>query len=83
MSAPLHLAPGDLVLLTTDGVLEARSPAGEVFDDERMLELVRLHQHRSAAEIIDCVQQGVLQFTGRNHAQDDLTLVILKVAWNQ
>ena len=83
ISDPLHLAPGDLVLLTTDGVLEARSPQGEPFDDERMLDIVREHQERTAAEIIDCIQHGVLQFTGRNHTQDDLTLVILKVAHHQ
>ena len=55
LSDVLELAPGDIVLLITDGILEARSPTGEFFDADHLLAVLRDNGHRSAAEIIDCV----------------------------
>ena len=79
LSSPLQLAQGDLVLLTTDGVLEAQSPADEGFDEERLLCAVRSHQQQSSREIIDAVAREVLSFVGRSQLQDDVTLVIMKI----
>ena len=39
------LAPGDIVLLVTDGILEAASPAGELFGAERLLARLRDSRH--------------------------------------
>ena len=38
---PIVLNPGELLVLVTDGILEAESPEGELFGDERLLEVVR------------------------------------------
>ena len=41
VGAPIALGPGDLVVLVTDGILEAESPEGILFGEDRLLELIR------------------------------------------
>ncbi|MHB0960518.1 MAG: SpoIIE family protein phosphatase [Pirellulaceae bacterium] len=79
LSEHIGLEPHDIVLLTTDGIREARSPEGALFGDERMLEVVRANRDRRASEIIQSLQQAVFDFTGLTKPQDDLTAVIIKV----
>ena len=45
-SAAIPLEPGDLVLLLTDGIVEAASPSGARFGLERAVGLVRQHRQR-------------------------------------
>jgi serine phosphatase RsbU (regulator of sigma subunit) len=79
-ATPVALEPGDLVLLLTDGLLEAESPEGEVFESERALEVVRRHRHQSARGIIDALYDAVRRFAARPQLGDDLTVVVIKVA---
>jgi sigma-B regulation protein RsbU (phosphoserine phosphatase) len=79
LSDSLQLAPGDIVLLVTDGILEGRSPTGEVFGADHLLAALRDNHGRSAAEMIDGVFTAVHQFTACCQPQDDLTAVVIKV----
>lgn len=76
---PLSVAPGDLLLLVTDGLLEALSPDDRPFGVAGVLDLVRANRHRPAAEIVDILYRAVLAFSGRDAPQDDVTIVIVKV----
>jgi PAS domain S-box-containing protein len=78
-AGPVQLAPGDLLLLMTDGVLEALSPAGEAFGAERMLQVVRGYRHRPACGIVEGLCRAVLDFSGREKPIDDVTALVLKV----
>ncbi|MGO8752797.1 MAG: PAS domain S-box protein [Thermoguttaceae bacterium] len=78
-AGPLLLAPGDLLLLITDGVLEAQSPDGEQFGDERMLETVCAHHRQPSREIIEILYRAVLAFSQREKPIDDVTAVVVKV----
>lgn len=74
------LAKGDLVLLLTDGILEARSKAGEEFGEERALDLVRRARGKPAAEIIHMLLDAAFRFSEPdNPHQDDMTAVIVKL----
>jgi sigma-B regulation protein RsbU (phosphoserine phosphatase) len=75
---PVHLAPGDLIVMFTDGVSEAESPSGEQFGHVRLEENVSRLASRSSQEIVDGVVQAVLDWTGERGPNDDLTLVVLK-----
>jgi sigma-B regulation protein RsbU (phosphoserine phosphatase) len=75
----MNLETGDTVLLTTDGVLEARSPGGQMFGAERMLQVVRGHCRSSASEIIGKLHQAIRDFTGQGLLTDDTTVVVIKV----
>ena len=79
VSGPVALETGDLVLLVTDGVLEASTPNKELFGTERMLDLVRANRHHKASEIIETLHRAVLDFTERDGLVDDVTVVIMKV----
>ena len=76
----LPLAHGDLLLLLTDGVLEAASPTGEEFEVERALAVVRAHQARPAAEIVKALCTGVQTFSAGQPQADDITVVVVKVS---
>ena len=78
-SEAFELEPTDVVLLVTDGILEASSPEGALFGVDRVLEVVRANRDRRASEIIQNLQQAVFDFTGLNQPQDDLTAVVIKV----
>jgi PAS domain S-box-containing protein len=78
-SPPLALASGDILLLLTDGIEEAESPAGEVFGARRVLEVVRAHRHQAAAEILNAVWRAVQTFSAGQPQKDDVTLIVAKV----
>jgi len=74
-----QLAPGEIVLFLTDGVLESSSPAGEDFGVERLLQVVRDHAANSASQIVGAVTNAVRQFSAPAAQQDDITVVVVKV----
>jgi PAS domain S-box-containing protein len=76
-SPTMSLEPGDLVLLNTDGIIEAASPDGELFGMERTLRLVRQHQQQMPNEILTALFDAVGDFSNNNF-DDDLTAVIIK-----
>jgi PAS domain S-box-containing protein len=73
------LDPGDVVVLLTDGIEEAASPAGEVFGAERLLEVVRAHRTATAAASLAAVRTAVQVFSGPEAQKDDVTLLVAKV----
>jgi serine phosphatase RsbU (regulator of sigma subunit) len=71
-----HLAPGDSVLLHSDGLVEAHAPSGEMFGFPRLRKIV---ENSSGGEnLIDECLAELREFTGRDWEQeDDITLVTL------
>src|SRR5262249_672352 len=74
----LTLAPGDLVFLLTDGIVEARSGADSLFGIGRALEVVRAHRHESAGEIIAALFHEVREWF-QSAQGDDMTAIVIKV----
>jgi serine phosphatase RsbU (regulator of sigma subunit)/predicted ester cyclase len=71
------LAPGDGVLLYSDGLIEAHDPRREMFGTPRMEEFVRAHP--GGATLIDSLLAELAQFTGNDWEQeDDITLLTLQ-----
>lgn len=66
------LAPGDSVLLCTDGVVEARNPGGEEYGFER---LNRLLSKAMAENLPEAVLKDLNRFTQTTPQYDDITLV--------
>jgi serine phosphatase RsbU (regulator of sigma subunit) len=79
VAAPVLLEPGDILLLLTDGLLEALAPNGASFDVERTLEVVRSNRTRSARDIVDALHHAVCKFSDCTKLADDITLLVVKV----
>jgi sigma-B regulation protein RsbU (phosphoserine phosphatase) len=75
----ITLRPGDVVVLYTDGVSEAMNHTGEMFGEDRLVELVEaLPAGIGAREITTCIQNGVHAFLGDLEPQDDMTILVLQ-----
>ena len=73
----LHMAPGDVLLLYTDGITEAQNPQGAFFDEDRLREVVRANLGRSARDIQDGVIARVDAFVGDTPQFDDITMMVV------
>jgi sigma-B regulation protein RsbU (phosphoserine phosphatase) len=74
----VQLAAGDRVVLFTDGITEACSPADEEFGEARLLGVLKAHRALSAGELQSKILAVVAEFSG-DHWQDDATLLVLAV----
>ena len=74
----VQLAPGDGVVLYTDGITEAENEIREQYGLERLCEVVSRHWLQSAEGIKDAVVADVLSFISEGEIYDDITLLVLK-----
>jgi sigma-B regulation protein RsbU (phosphoserine phosphatase) len=74
----VQLQSGDLLVCFTDGITEPENEYGEMFGEERLMDLVARNAHRSEAEIIDIVVETVRQFARAGEAQDDMTILLAR-----
>jgi sigma-B regulation protein RsbU (phosphoserine phosphatase) len=72
-----QLAPGDVLVLYSDGVTEAQDDQEEFFDEERLLEVGQANLGRSAQQIQDTILAEVDRFVGDAPQVDDITLMVL------
>ena len=75
---PVAIAPGDLLVIGTDGIWEARNAAGEMFGKQRFHALLLKHAEQSAHTIYEAVVNAVKAHTDTGGPDDDVTLVIVK-----
>jgi len=70
-----RLGTGDCLVAFTDGLVEARSPAGEAFGAERLRNALRAN-NTSAANLVRGVVEALQAFTGAAEPHDDVTLLV-------
>jgi phosphoserine phosphatase RsbU/P len=79
-SAQAPLAPGDRLLIYTDGVLEASNAAGEMFGEGRFQTLVAEHASRPGAELARHIIDEMIRWCDRRTGfEDDVTLLVVDV----
>lgn len=77
------LDPGNVLVLFTDGITEARGP-GKIseedvfFSEERLVEVCRQNLDKSARLIQSSILKAVVEFTRDQPQSDDITLVVIK-----
>ena len=74
--ATVNLAPGDRLLLFSDGIPEAENAAGLQFGEERLLDIVVRNRGLSATHLRRKIMRAVADFAG-GALQDDATLVVI------
>lgn len=75
---PIALRTGDIAIVGTDGIWEARNASEEQYGKERLLDLIVTHKDESAEEIASAVVDSVLDFCSDSAPADDITLVVIK-----
>jgi sigma-B regulation protein RsbU (phosphoserine phosphatase) len=74
----IELAPGDRVVLYSDGLTEAMNPKDEMYE-ERFLEIMGLTQGRSSREYIEEILDDLARFRDGREQPDDLTIVTARL----
>jgi sigma-B regulation protein RsbU (phosphoserine phosphatase) len=75
----LELAPGDTLLLLTDGLPELTGQAGEPLGYPRLHELFAAAAGRSPEEVIGHLAAAADAWRGAEAPEDDMTFVVLRV----
>ncbi|MFQ5724167.1 MAG: PP2C family protein-serine/threonine phosphatase, partial [Terriglobia bacterium] len=73
----VSLAPGDTLVIFSDGVTEAMSDEGEEFGDGRFVKALRAHGHLPVGSLLHTLVSTVQEFSGREQ-EDDVTLVVAR-----
>ncbi len=74
----LAMTSNDLLVCYTDGITEPENEYGEMFGEERMIDLIHKHANRDDHEIIQIVLETVRRWTGTPELHDDMTLLLAR-----
>ena len=70
--------PGTKLIMYTDGVTEAASPDGELYEEQRLESLLTKHRHQDAGDLKDTVMAEVFKFSAGSRQCDDVTLAVVE-----
>jgi serine phosphatase RsbU (regulator of sigma subunit) len=70
------LNSGDLIVIYTDGIVEARGENNEEFGEQRMGNFVQENKDKSANEFLVDLRKSLKEFT--RYVQDDMTLLVIR-----
>ncbi len=79
-SQTTDLREGDVLVLYTDGIVEAENSDGEFYSVDRLQQVAMEHMNQSAEAIAQAICASVQQFQGDRVERDDVTLVVLKLS---
>ncbi len=70
---------GDVILLYTDGITEAKSKNDEMYGFERLKDSLKKHGGSSSTEkIFDNITKDFSNFVGEYVQKDDITMIVIK-----
>jgi len=79
-TAEIAVGPGDRIMLYTDGVIELRNRAGELFGSERLVALTRELSSADAAGFADAVIDRLTRWRPAGGSfEDDITLIVIDI----
>ncbi len=73
------LRSGDLLAMSSDGIVEAANTQLEEFGPRRLENVLRQNFHRSPQEIIDILFEEVRKFEQGRPPRDDQTIILIRV----
>jgi len=74
----VHIEPGAVIAIFTDGLEEAMNPEGEIFGQERIIETLTQSRELSSKEIVKTIQDKAVEFCSGRPLHDDLTMIVIK-----
>ena len=70
---------GSIFIMYTDGVTEAMDADGNMFEEDRLVNLCKSLKEKSPEEIVAAIHRDVLKFAGRAEQHDDITVMAIKM----
>lgn len=74
-----QLLPNDLLLLYTDGLSEVEGPNGELYENRRFDEMLKLKLRSPVEELLNSLLADAKEFSGREMFEDDVCLLAAEV----
>ncbi len=74
----INIKKGDLLVLYSDGIIEATTSSGDFYGEERLEKLILNNKDRTPKDIVQLVMDDVISFSANGKYNDDKTLVIVK-----
>jgi len=74
----ISLKSGDLVVLFTDGVVEATNARGKFYGDKRLHGIIKRHSKRSAEKVLEEITADLDKFSQGTDPHDDMTVIVIK-----
>jgi sigma-B regulation protein RsbU (phosphoserine phosphatase) len=75
----IQMQRGDLLLLYTDGIIEARNESGDYFGSDRLCSIIGKVHNKEPEQVVETILMEVKEFSGSQAAEDDISLVVMKV----
>jgi sigma-B regulation protein RsbU (phosphoserine phosphatase) len=75
----VNIEPGDLLVMFSDGILEAQNEHDEEFGEDGVLQVICRNRDKSPGEICDSILASVREFLGREAVHDDQTLLVVRL----
>ena len=72
------LNSGDAIIVSSDGIPEAKNSAGEQFGDEKFQQLIIENIHTGCQALSMVIQKELTKFCGNTPADDDRTFIVIK-----
>jgi serine phosphatase RsbU (regulator of sigma subunit) len=73
----VEIAPGDVLVLYTDGVPDAQNPKGKFFGVNRMLKSIKSNLDQSARAVQKGIMEDVIDFVGVAPQLDDMATIVV------
>jgi serine phosphatase RsbU (regulator of sigma subunit) len=73
-----HLQAGDILVVYTDGIVEAKNDEGVLYGDNRLREIIRVNSTLTSEELMRSILESVEQFRNGARQRDDMTILIFE-----
>ncbi len=70
---------GDIIILYTDGITEARNPDHEEYSQFSLQRIIKNNSSHSASKLIELIKADIKNFVGLTAQHDDQTIIVMKV----
>jgi sigma-B regulation protein RsbU (phosphoserine phosphatase) len=77
-SCPLHLHPGDILVVYSDGLTEARNQQEEMFGEEKLLKIIQQEAPSGSQALWQKFLKAIEEFTQGMPQTDDITFLIVE-----
>jgi phosphoserine phosphatase len=78
LAGRFHLAPGDMIVLLTDGYYEAMNANDDQFGEPRVAEAIKQHAPTGPEKTLDALEAALSRFVGHVKQNDDQTAVLIQ-----